>query len=1124
MVSVLRGIQNNTNLTSVDIQAPITSLNNSLFMGCTSLTHVGLPDTLREIETAAFSGCTSLTQIDLPEGLEVIGSSAFRNTALESITLPDSLTEIKAGAFAGLTSLKSVDFNHVSARIGDKAFQHCSALTNITGTEKITEIGSYAFGSDDQSGENGNVYVPFAGELALDSVTNLGRAAFKNCLYLSRVTGLDNVTEIPQEAFDHCFRLTGVTGLGNVTRLGDNAFANCRAYISRKYTGITELEGLELSNLRVIGASALASVQVPFEVDETSFANLESLGVGAFNGAVKLTGKLVLPESIEKIGENTFRATGITEAVLPDSVQSIGRLAFFNCKKLTSVQIGRKDGQSSRLLAIDAGAFANDKAITSFVIETARSEVSVSKEKVKLNPISTFDSMPAEVEELMVYTVQSIEGPQIYADDAETTLQTAIDNAENGAVITATRSFAVDKTVTVPAGKTVTLTDGGKNLTAATVKNFRGPVFEIEEGAALILDGTFTFKCHHITGGRFAQVNGSLTLSGGRIFGLASDSADSGVIYVDGGGSLTMNGGTITENRFTNQYSGAVVLNNGTMNMTDGCITANTAAADNASAGVLVKEGSVFTMDGGTISDGTGTRGAGVLVGLPGGVYNESTAARFVMNDGTISGNTANATTATVNAGGGGVFVQDNAEFTMNGGTITGNRAAGNGMGGGVATANEAKNDGGRFTMNGGTISNNSASCGGGVYSFSQNTVVLRGGFIVNNKAGMNGGGVYVSTPPYNIRIEKALVTGNTAEIMGGGIWSCPTGTVSLGTDSAVFGNTAKQAGDDLAFLSKESGYSSSFSGRQLGGALVTWYRDNALISAGQFGGCGNERFDAQNPGSPAAPAAGESRSYALKALVSADGRAMAEKAAKLFIQGNTAPRGGGIGTNGEVILDGNDTPTEPIDITVHKVWKGGESYPSAVTINLIRTDAAGSSTVIGTALLSEKSLDKDGGAWSHTFTGLDSGFTYSVSEETVEGYDTAVSGDAQNGFTVTNTKKSDNPGGGGGGGHHRPDQKPDPKPDDPTNSPVDIPDDPTPTSPLPPVDAQDIADGEIPTGTDEKKPEETGKQETVTIKDEVPTSSVPKTGDIGGLWAALCALSALGLAFLGRKKKHDDN
>lgn len=291
-----------------------------------------------------------------------------------------------------------------------------------------------------------------------------------------------------------------MTGLGNVTRLGDKAFANCRAYISRKYTGITELEGLELSNLRVIGASALASVQVPFEVDETSFANLESLGAGAFNGAVKLTGKLVLPESIEKIGENTFRATGITEAVLPDSVQSIGSLAFFNCKKLTSVQIGCKDGQSSRLLAIDTGAFANDKAITSFVIETARSEVSVSKEKINSTPFLPSIACRQRSKNLWFIPCSPSRVRRSMRTDAETTLQTAIDNAENGAVITATRSFALDATVTVPAGKTVTLTDGGKNLTAATVKNFRGPVFEIKEGAALILDGTFTFKCHHITG------------------------------------------------------------------------------------------------------------------------------------------------------------------------------------------------------------------------------------------------------------------------------------------------------------------------------------------------------------------------------------------------------------------------------------------------------------------------------------------------------------------------------------------------------------------------------------------------------------------------------------------------
>ena len=115
--------------------------------------------------------------------------------------------------------------------------------------------------------------------------------------------------------------------------------------------------------------------------------------------------------------------------------------------------------------------------------------------------------------------------------------------------------------------------------------------------------------------------------------------------------------------------------------------------------------------------------------------------------------------------------------------------------------------------------------------------------------------------------------------------------------------------------------------------------------------------------------------------------------------------------------------------------------------------------------------------------------------------------------------------GGGGGGHHHRPDPKPDPKPDDPATPPVDIPDEPTPTSPIPPVTPEEIIDEEVPTGIDQSQPEETETPETktpetVTIKDEVPTSSVPKTGDIGGLWAALCALSGCGLFALNRKRR----
>jgi hypothetical protein len=71
----------------------------------------------------------------------------------------------------------------------------------------------------------------------------------------------------------------------------------------------------------------------------------------------------------------------------------------------------------------------------------------------------------------------------------------------------------------------------------------------------------------------------------------------------------------------------------------------------------------------------------------------------FVMNGGTISGNTAGGF-------GGGVFVDSGGEFTMQGGSITGNSA---GAGGGGIGAE----DGGNFTMKGGSVTGNSVTPGG---------------------------------------------------------------------------------------------------------------------------------------------------------------------------------------------------------------------------------------------------------------------------------------------------------------------------------------------------------------------------------------------------------------------------
>ena len=109
--------------------------------------------------------------------------------------------------------------------------------------------------------------------------------------------------------------------------------------------------------------------------------------------------------------------------------------------------------------------------------------------------------------------------------------------------------------------------------------------------------------------------------------------------------------------------------------------------------------------------------------------------------------------------------------------------------------------------------------------------------------------------------------------------------------------------------------------------------------------------------------------------------------------------------------------------------------------------------------------------------------------------------------------------GGGGGGGHHKPDPKPTPDPD--PKPPVDIPDQPTPLDPLKPT--ENIPDSKVPTTKPETQTKTPDKTKTVNIPDsKTPTSSVPKTGDIGGLWAALCGLSAMGLPYFGIRRKHD--
>ena len=114
-------------------------------------------------------------------------------------------------------------------------------------------------------------------------------------------------------------------------------------------------DAIEEIHKQAFYSTKITSLQLP--------SKLKLLEYGAFGKITTLIGKVIIPENLEeidqlvfyqcsglnsvefndklkKIGTSAFyQCTGLKEIIIPDSVTSIGNLAFCDCKSLTSITI-----------------------------------------------------------------------------------------------------------------------------------------------------------------------------------------------------------------------------------------------------------------------------------------------------------------------------------------------------------------------------------------------------------------------------------------------------------------------------------------------------------------------------------------------------------------------------------------------------------------------------------------------------------------------------------------------------------------------------------------------------------------------------------------------------------------
>ena len=357
---------NNKSLEKINLLDGVRQIEEGAFSGDSKLSVVELPETLTEISRYVFSDTPSLTHINLPSGITNIGTGAFEHSGLTSIELPKELTGIGHWAFRG-THLSAIYLPRKLNYLGINAFSDIGTLKEVTVTSNINNGWDY-WGAPFYSS-------PLTTVVIEEGVTKIPARMFYNQKGIMNINFPSTMKEIGANAFEGT-SLKAVLFPLAVEYIGDHAFGDIATLISidvgsnlvtgqNAFSASKNLVTINLkSGVRKIVDGFLADTGITeFVVPE----GVEEIGKDAFSSNKQLT-KITLPSTLKTIGEGAFSNTGLKEIVFPASMKTIPKGI------LDSTQV-EKIVLSEGVEEIGDYAFANNKLLKSVVFPSTLKKI-----------------------------------------------------------------------------------------------------------------------------------------------------------------------------------------------------------------------------------------------------------------------------------------------------------------------------------------------------------------------------------------------------------------------------------------------------------------------------------------------------------------------------------------------------------------------------------------------------------------------------------------------------------------------------------------------------------------------------------------------------------------------------